>query len=302
MPEDRFMSEFLTVAAVARRLGIAPATLRTWDRRYCLGPSVHEAGNHRRYSSGDLARLTLMRRLVIEGVAPCDAAIRAKALCSDETVGDVLEELIRGKPSENSTEDFVEIFFRAAYRLDDCFLESGLKQELARNGVICTWQEIVVPLLVRIGNEWERTEAGVEVEHMVSEVVKKVLLAVDVHEARNPRPILLAAPSEEQHSLALYAMKAALAERSISSYFLGARTPHEAVARMVIRIAPPVIFLWALLPENGDPAFFRDLPKVRPAPRILIGGPGWNLDECKDALFSSDLKSACEEISRVVGE
>ncbi|HYN74868.1 MAG TPA: transposase, partial [Candidatus Limnocylindria bacterium] len=24
----------LTVAAVARRLGVAPATLRTWDRRY----------------------------------------------------------------------------------------------------------------------------------------------------------------------------------------------------------------------------------------------------------------------------
>lgn len=31
----------LTVAAVARRLGIAPATLRTWDRRYGLGPSDH---------------------------------------------------------------------------------------------------------------------------------------------------------------------------------------------------------------------------------------------------------------------
>ena len=26
----------LTVAAVARRLGVAPATLRTWDRRYGL--------------------------------------------------------------------------------------------------------------------------------------------------------------------------------------------------------------------------------------------------------------------------
>ncbi|MEY3685921.1 MAG: hypothetical protein RJB00_871, partial [Actinomycetota bacterium] len=31
--------ERLTVASVARRLGIAPATLRTWDRRYGLGPS-----------------------------------------------------------------------------------------------------------------------------------------------------------------------------------------------------------------------------------------------------------------------
>ncbi len=34
----------LTVAAVARRLGVAPATLRTWDRRYGLGPSEHTPG------------------------------------------------------------------------------------------------------------------------------------------------------------------------------------------------------------------------------------------------------------------
>ncbi|MEI7631157.1 MAG: MerR family transcriptional regulator, partial [Actinomycetes bacterium] len=47
----------LTVAAVARRLGIAPATLRTWDRRYGLGPAEHQVGAHRRYSAADLARL-----------------------------------------------------------------------------------------------------------------------------------------------------------------------------------------------------------------------------------------------------
>ncbi|MGI9196332.1 MAG: MerR family transcriptional regulator, partial [Candidatus Nanopelagicales bacterium] len=38
----------LTVAAVARRLGVAPATLRTWDRRYGVGPTEHAAGSHRR--------------------------------------------------------------------------------------------------------------------------------------------------------------------------------------------------------------------------------------------------------------
>lgn len=71
----------LTVAAVARRLGVAPATLRTWDRRYGLGPSEHSAGAHRRYSGHDLERLLVMRRLTIEGVAPAEAA--RLALASD---------------------------------------------------------------------------------------------------------------------------------------------------------------------------------------------------------------------------
>jgi len=71
----------LTVAAVARRLGVAPATLRTWDRRYGLGPSEHSAGAHRRYSAHDLERLLVMRRLTIDGVAPVEAA--RLALSSD---------------------------------------------------------------------------------------------------------------------------------------------------------------------------------------------------------------------------
>ena len=71
----------LTVAAVARRLGVAPATLRTWDRRYGLGPSEHSAGAHRRYSTHDLERLLVMRRLTIDGVAPAEAA--RLALSSD---------------------------------------------------------------------------------------------------------------------------------------------------------------------------------------------------------------------------
>ena len=52
----------LAVAAVARRLGVAPATLRTWDRRYGLGPSQHRAGSHPRYTDDDVAEVT--RRFV----------------------------------------------------------------------------------------------------------------------------------------------------------------------------------------------------------------------------------------------
>ena len=72
--------ESLTVAALARRLGVAPATLRTWDRRYGIGPSEHCAGAHRKYSAGDVTRLTSMVRLIVAGVTPKDAAGKALEL------------------------------------------------------------------------------------------------------------------------------------------------------------------------------------------------------------------------------
>jgi MerR family transcriptional regulator, light-induced transcriptional regulator len=68
------LEPLFTVSAVARRLGIAPSTLRTWDRRYGLGPSGHLAGRHRRYAPSDLSRLIQMRRLTLDGVPPAQAA------------------------------------------------------------------------------------------------------------------------------------------------------------------------------------------------------------------------------------
>jgi len=64
----------LTVGAVAQRLGVAPATLRTWGHRYGLGPSGHAAGKHRRYTPEDVARLDLLRKLMLNGVTVSEAA------------------------------------------------------------------------------------------------------------------------------------------------------------------------------------------------------------------------------------
>ena len=103
------------------------------------------------------------------------------------------------------------------------------------------------------------------------------------------------------HSLAIHALAAALAERNIECHFLGARTPFAALEAMVEKFAPPAIFLWAQLIENADPTYFRDLPTVRPAPRILLGGPGWSESDCAHMTKTPDLNFACEEITRAVG-
>ena len=81
----------LTVAAVARRLGVAPATLRTWDRRYGLGPSQHTTGKNRLYSPSDLAKLEQMRSLIMQGVLPAKAAEIALQNQSGDSTSNVLK-------------------------------------------------------------------------------------------------------------------------------------------------------------------------------------------------------------------
>jgi DNA-binding transcriptional MerR regulator len=288
--------ELLTVAAVARRIGVAPATLRTWDRRYGLGPSAHESGEHRRYCPADLARLTLMRRLITSGVSPCDAAAQAKShkgTINLETI--VTDYVVR--------EELVVALHKAAKGLDKKFIEAALRKDLAQYGVERSWSEVIVPLLLIVGNEWEASGDGIEVEHLLTEVLKGILRehVEDIRKPVNAHPVLLASVGEELHSLALHALAAALAERKIETYFLGARTPLEALSAMITRSAPPAVFLWAQLSKNADPKFFNDIPAIRPMPRMVLGGPGWSHVDCKDVSVVHDISDAVAEIERAVG-
>ena len=288
--------ELLTVAAVARRLGVAPATLRTWDRRYGLGPSAHESGEHRRYCPADLARLTLMRRLITSGVSPCDAAAQAKSHKGSINLETIVTDYV-------VREELVTALHKAAKGLDKKFIEAALRKDLAQYGVEQSWSEVIVPLLLIVGNEWEASGDGIEVEHLLTEVLKGILRehVEDIRKPVNAHPVLLASVGEELHSLALHALAAALAERKIETYFLGARTPLEALSAMITRSAPPAVFLWAQLSKNADPKFFNDIPAIRPMPRMVLGGPGWSHVDCKDVSVVHDISDAVAEIERAVG-
>jgi DNA-binding transcriptional MerR regulator len=275
----------LTVATVARRLGVSPTTLRTWDRRHGLGPSEHRAGTHRRYSAVDLARLELMRRLTMEGVSAGEAARIAL-----ETEDSALP-LVSVDPAEDAVSgmrpaglppvrphDKVRSLVKAADGLDSHMVSAIVRESLERRGVIATWDALVVPALVTIGQRWARTGQGVDVEHLVSECVLGVLRH---HVQRfsttpvNSRPILLACAEEEQHSLPLHAVSAALAERHVGTRVLGARVPSDALAAAIRRVGPAGVFIWAQRPHTGDPQQLAALPEIRPAPVVAVAGPGW---------------------------
>jgi methanogenic corrinoid protein MtbC1 len=237
-----------------------------------------------------------MRRLISAGVAPADAAEQAKT-----HEGEVIIEEFTSLCRE--CDETIDAIYNAADSLDSLFVETMLRNEIAENGIISAWQEVFVPVLIQVGSAWEKSGKGVEVEHMLTEILKRVLResSSDIVVPLNARPVLLASVGEELHSLALHALAAALAERGIETHFLGARTPVEAISSMVSRFAPPAVFLWAQLPVNGDPKFVTALPSVRPAPRVIIGGPGWNPDKCHNAQFVGSLALAVDEIALAVG-
>lgn len=317
------ISPTLTVAAVARRLGVAPATLRTWARRYGLGPSAHTAGAHRRYSAQDLARLVIMRRLTHEGVAPAEAARLALAQQEPIEHADALAPviaLVPGGPTPDAVpasltqpsgggrivplpqaSPAVRGLARACMALDSGAVTEVLRRQVAAEGVVRTWDALITPVLVGLGERWAATGEGVEVEHLLAECVIAVLgsTTARLREPRNTGPILLACVDEEQHTLPLHALAAALAERDVGCRLLGARTPPEALASAVRRSGPGVVFLSASMPVPAV-TDLAQLVRVRPAPRILVGGSGWPSELPPTARRVSSLQQCVDLIVSIV--
>ena len=79
-PDEDLPEVEWSVGAVAERLGIPTATLRSWDRRYGVGPSQRSAGGHRRYTENDILRVGVLQRHVDRGVPTQTAARVALAM------------------------------------------------------------------------------------------------------------------------------------------------------------------------------------------------------------------------------
>jgi len=306
----------LTVAAVARRIGIAPATLRTWDRRYGLGPSVHVAGSHRRYSAIDVARIDLMRKLMLNGVLPSEAAKTAliqevipATLAAETTSTPPLHLVTEAEgPADNvialdSPKAIMRSLNRAAATLDASGCDQIISNSLDSHGVVWTWENVLIPVLVALGEKWEQTGEGVEQEHLIAESVTGLFrnLANSVTEPENARPVLLACAPHELHTIPMYAIAAGLAEQNISSRVLGARMPAEALATAAKKIGPSAIVVWSQTQGTADITIWDSVEPMRPAPLLMSVGPGWQPDLPEGVVKPHDFTSTLIALAAASG-
>jgi DNA-binding transcriptional MerR regulator len=299
-----------TVSAVARRLGVAAATLRTWDRRYGMSPSLRTAGSHRRYTEVDVALLQRMQSLMMAGMPPADAAAAAQSAPATQDVSapDRTTGSPHGQPPDNvvpltRADAQVKGLTRAANCMDTAAAAAAVRRSIARSGVTWTWDQVIAPVLRDVGLRYEQSgplDAGIDIEHHLSHVVMRELIrSADVVDPVNPRPILLASAADEQHTLPLYAVAAALAERGVATRVLGARTPDHALAAAVRRTGPAAVFIWAQARAATDLA--EAVPDIRPAAAVVVGGPGWQAaDRPASVAYPQSLAEAVATLTAIV--
>ncbi|MFD6159865.1 MerR family transcriptional regulator [Nocardia sp. NPDC060256] len=253
---DDTAAEF-TVGAVARELGIPLATLRSWNRRYGLGPSGHQRGRHRHYAQADLVLIRRMVELVRAGASPASAA-RAAGVVVAPVLGDVAAVL------------------QAALRLDSAELLAAVSAHFARFGVVVTWNRLCRPAFAEIVGRQERGDRFIDVEHLLSWAVATSLhRTVPLPPPRAEQtPIVLVCTAAENHVLPLEVLRAALAERGVLAVFLGPSVPDDALADALSRHdRPPYVVLWSQAVATARVSAIHAV--CAGSSGVLLAGPGW---------------------------
>jgi DNA-binding transcriptional MerR regulator len=252
---------YLRIGELARRVGLSPDVLRAWERRYGIIDPERSPGGFRLYSDADMARVVAMQQHLASGLAPAQAAARARAELdapgSPEFGGDPIAEL------RTALEGFDE---GAAQRAIDHIMERFAIESVVTN--------VVLPYLRDLGDRWAAGEVTVAQEHFASRVLRSRLVGRGRgwDDGSGPRAVLACVPNE-LHDLPLVCLGLALREQGWRITLLGADTPIDTVMTTANVLQQDLTVLGVTIGMRVEDCrqALRELARRTP---LVLAGPG----------------------------
>jgi MerR family transcriptional regulator, light-induced transcriptional regulator len=269
----------LRIGAVARRTGVAVATLRAWESRYGVLQPWRSDGGHRLYSEEDVDRVLAVLRLTAQGWSVAAAAASVTAERSPSRLGLVVVPSEVDEAAEQrrdpATQRLHETLARAVRTFDAASAEEVLDEAIARLGVAYALEDVVMPMLRDLGEGWEDDPALIAAEHFATNTLRPRLhrLLSGARSAGAPTCVA-AAPDHEDHELGVLAAAAVASDLGFRVTYLGSRTPSSALERSVATIRPDVVLIGAMTAYAGR-SFCASPPDLGSA-RLVVGGPGFD--------------------------
>ena len=268
------------IRIVARRTGTPETTLRAWERRYgAVRPERAETGR-RLYSDKDVERLKLIRQAVDAG-----RAVSSVARMSDSDLMQLIEEdLVSARSYEGvaaigpSAADVVDACFAAVGKTDVQTLYSCLNRATLKFDTGGLIDEVIAPLLYRIGDSWRAERLSPRHEHMASSVVRTILtqLQARIHHT-GPRTIVLGTPPGQLHDLGTQFAAALAVSEGWNVVNLGADIPASEVVAAAEEVGAGIVGLSIVHPLH-DPRVEEALgyfgEHLGRDTRFVVGGQG----------------------------
>jgi DNA-binding transcriptional MerR regulator len=274
------------IGEFARRTGVSPELLRAWERRYGLLQPIRTEGGFRLYTVDDEERVARMRRALDDGLSAAEAARRA---------------LAQAPPVEGLLDDARRRLLVAVRDYDEATVHGVLDDALAGFALETVLNDLILPALREIGDEWERGELEVGQEHFASNIVRERLLGLARLWGRGGGPLaILACPPGERHDIGLIAFGLLLRSHGWRILFLGADTPLETLERTVAanpnRLVVVASMDSALLEAQRD-----GLRRLSRTAGLVLSGAGASEELCvrlRVERLDGDLAAAAADLAR----
>lgn len=277
MSEDRAVSRNdprHPIRVVARRTGLKPDLIRAWERRYGAVSPGRSATQRRYYSDAEIERLALLGRVVRAG-----HTISQVAQLSHEELEELIARDALAQPAATGPTGRVDAILAcclsAVQRLDSRDLGHQIRRASVELSAPELLDDVLAPLMQRIGDQWKQGGLRPFHEHMACAVVRS-FLGSTMGEANHGSPVFLAAtPARQRHELgALLATTSAAAE-GWRVLYLGPDLPPEEIAAAALHQDARVVALSLVYPP--DDALLRDeLRRLRrlldPRTELIVGG------------------------------
>jgi methanogenic corrinoid protein MtbC1 len=139
----------------------------------------------------------------------------------------------------------VGLILDAIERFDADALDEQLRRLFYIGPPSDTFERVIAPVLVTVGNRWHAGELSVAQEHFASQNLGGVLRAlVSLSAGGEPTAAgIFACFAEEDHELGLLGVALRVAEWGIRPIFLGARTPPSAIRSALEALSPAFVGL-----------------------------------------------------------
>jgi MerR family transcriptional regulator, light-induced transcriptional regulator len=277
-----------TVKAAARATGISESRLRTWERRYGIPNPGRAPTGRRLYDENDLDVIRRMAALLNAGMSAAQAAEAAKSGAP---------ELQAPERQEN---DLVGVIALAAAAYDEAPVVNAIRKAVEELGWPDALDEVLFPVLRRVGFYWQGAVVPPATEHFTSELVRRELMAAisDTPSSGDSPCVLLACPEAERHELGLLALSLLLRRAGIRTIYLGADVPSSDILE-VYDIAKPNAICLSATSGEGLASLVRASRLIVAARRVtlFLGGP--SLEDGAEAsgiLLPSTINAAADAI------
>jgi DNA-binding transcriptional MerR regulator/methylmalonyl-CoA mutase cobalamin-binding subunit len=253
------------IRVVSKLTGIAIDTLRAWERRHgAVTPVRDERG--RMYTDADVARLRLLRRAVEQGHSIGRLAAAPDAILHRLAAPDT-RSAAAADPVPSTALDIAALTTAL-----HTYNAARIDQEIARLAAVLRplelLRDVLMPVLVQVGDDWHRGRAGIAQEHLMSSTVRHILgsfLRLYAQPEAKVR-LLFATLAGDRHEIGTLGAAMLAASSGLGVAYLGPDLPAREIVDSVKPAGAQVLVLGLTTASAGKArerelrAIVRDLP------------------------------------------